>query len=97
MTILVVNKNNGERGYYIGRPTTLGNPYVIGRHGNREKVVNLYRNYAIDKMKDEESPFFKEIMKLKEQEIRTGEVRLQCFCSPQACHGDIIKEILENM
>ena len=30
---------------YIGRPGVLGNPFAIGRDGNREAVVEKYRTY----------------------------------------------------
>ena len=32
-------------GIYIGRPSLLGNPYVIGRDGTRPEVVIQYRRW----------------------------------------------------
>lgn len=30
-------------GVYIGRPSLLGNPFKLGEHGTREKVIACYR------------------------------------------------------
>jgi len=27
---------------------------------------------------------------------KTGDVNLVCFCKPKACHGDIIKKLIEE-
>jgi hypothetical protein len=33
---------------YIGRPSKWGNPFVIGRDGNRGQVIEKYRAYILD-------------------------------------------------
>ena len=30
---------------YVGRPSPLGNPFVLGRDGNREEVIAEYRHW----------------------------------------------------
>jgi hypothetical protein len=30
-------------GVYVGRPSPLGNPFLVGRHGTQAQVVALYR------------------------------------------------------
>ena len=37
-----------------------------------------------------------ELERLGNIAITTGSLNLQCFCSPQPCHGDVIKEVLES-
>jgi hypothetical protein len=32
---------------YIGRPSVWGNPYVIGKDGDRETVIRKYREYLL--------------------------------------------------
>jgi len=44
--IKIVNKRNYTGpGIYIGRPSPLGNPFVIGRDGDREEVIRKYREF----------------------------------------------------
>lgn len=72
----------------IGRPTPFGNPYRINADRDRDKVVELYREYFYKRIEEDEA-FKKAIEGLK------GKV-LGCFCKPLACHGDIICEYLEG-
>ena len=68
---------------YIGRPSKWGNPYAIGPNGNRETVLNMYRQYLT------ENPQL--IIDAKAE--LTGH-DLVCFCAPLACHGDILEEVI---
>jgi hypothetical protein len=80
--------------YYVGRPSALGNPYFIGKHGSRESVIEKYERH-LDKaltrpgrIRDE----FNDVLAL----ARNGDVLLGCFCAPQACHADVIKRKIEE-
>lgn len=66
----------------IGRPSMWGNPFTAERHG-RERAIQLFRVYAIDRMRRQ--PGWLEPLRGKD---------LACFCSPLACHGDVILELL---
>ena len=66
---------------YIGRPSKWGNPCEIGKHGTREEVVAMYRNYLLT------SPELLAAL----PELR-GKV-LGCWCAPKTCHGDILVEM----
>lgn len=80
----VVNKYKEPFDIYIGRGSKWGNPYVIGQDGTREEVIRLYACYLLarpDLLDDLD-------------ELR-GKV-LGCFCKPQACHGDILVDLLDN-
>lgn len=61
---------------YIGRGSPWGNPYVIGEHGTRDDVCDLYEHMV------EVSPDFKERIK---RELKGKD--LVCFCVPARCHG----------
>lgn len=42
----VLNKHHGplpSGAVYIGRPSRWGNPFIIGRHGDRAAVIAKYR------------------------------------------------------
>lgn len=76
---------------YVGRPSPLGNPFVIGKDGNRAQVVAKYREWLGAKSK--EPAIAKELSKLK-QLAKQGSLELVCWCAPLACHADVIKEFL---
>jgi|10_taG_2_1085330.scaffolds.fasta_scaffold93303_2 hypothetical protein len=96
MRIKIGNKSKGAKGVYIGRPTTLGNPYEIGRDGTRDEVV---AKYHADLRKDYEKrgPRYGELVKLLRRAQAGEELTLVCWCAPQACHGDVVKSAIEGM
>ena len=75
-------KLENETGIYIGRPSVWGNPFSIGKDGNREEVIYKYRNYINEN----------EELKNKARQLLRDK-NLICFCAPKACHGDILLEI----
>lgn len=74
---------------YIGRPTVFGNPFQIGRDGTREEVILKYRAYFRNRVKTD-SGFRNHVLSLRGK-------TLACWCKPAACHGDAIKEYLEEL
>ena len=83
----VVNKNRGGVGVYIGRGSAFGNPFRIGEDGNRKEVIEKYRRWFLKKI-GSDPEFRREVWKLEGKS-------LVCFCSPLACHGDVLKWWLE--
>ena len=81
----VINKKNDAFDVYIGRPSKWGNPFVIGKDGTREQVIEKFRNYLSQNVK-----LLSELHELKGK-------RLGCYCSPLPCHGDILKEFVDNL
>lgn len=79
--IKVVNKNKEEYDIYIGRPSIYGNPFIIGKHGSREDVIEMFELYARRNEK-----LLNALYLLKDN-------RLGCFCKPLACHGDILVKL----
>tara|TARA_Y100000310_G_C20629334_1_gene787715 strand:- start:1058 stop:1327 length:270 start_codon:yes stop_codon:yes gene_type:complete len=69
---------------YIGRGSMWGNPFKIGRDGDRAGVIEKYRDYA--KKNDR---LLKHLEELRDK-------TLMCFCKPHACHGDVLIEMLED-
>ncbi len=69
---------------YIGRPSKWGNPYVIGKDGDRDEVISKYEMYIMC-----HPELFAELQELE------GKV-LGCWCAPQECHGDILKIMVED-
>ena len=83
----VVNLRKEKHDAYIGRGSIFGNPFYIGKDGNREQVIEKYKKYFEKKLED--NRFRHEVLKLK------GKV-LGCYCKPLACHGDVIAEYLNR-
>jgi len=69
---------------YIGRPSKWGNPYIIGKEGDRKTVIDLYEKwlYTSGRINDIE-------------ELRGKD--LVCHCAPQACHGDVLIKLANKI
>ncbi len=64
-----------------------GNPFPVKIYG-RSACIEMYRVY-FDKRIREDKAFRAAVLELKDK-------KLGCFCKPQACHGDVIKEWLDQ-
>jgi hypothetical protein len=74
---------------YVGRPSIFGNPFKIGKDGDRLEVIIKFENYFLYKINTDEQ-FKRAIDKLK------GKV-LGCYCAPKDCHARIIVDYLEGV
>lgn len=93
--ITVVNKHHKQSGEYIGRGSPLGNPYPIDNAtGNTRKVViDCYRIWLKEQIDTNNKLVCNELNRLVGL-AQQGELKLQCFCAPLPCHGDVIKQVL---
>jgi len=87
----VVNVKDYKRKQYtlIDRTTCFGNPFVIGKHGGRKQVLELFKMYFEWRIKHDK--YFR--FQVEELKGKT----LACWCKPLACHGDIIAEYLDSL
>ncbi len=69
---------------YVGRPSKWGNPFIIGKHGDREGVIAKYRERITYCIKV--NPRLYDLSELRGKD-------LVCWCHPQPCHGDILLEL----
>ena len=89
MARLVVHCRKEPYDVYIGRAvpraglkaSVWGNPFVIGKDGTREEVMEKYRAWLLSN-----TELLKRLPELK------GKVP-GCWCAPQTCHGDILAEM----
>jgi hypothetical protein len=86
MKTKVVRCGKEKYDVYIGRPSIFGNPFEIGKDGNREDVIKKYREYFYERI-EKDINFRAKIRNLK------GKI-LGCWCKPEDCHGDIIVDFL---
>lgn len=85
---IVVNKYKEPYDIYIGRPSIYGNPYSIGKDGNRTEVIEKFKKYFYDRIRNDEK-FYIAVWKLYGK-------RLGCFCKPNPCHGDVYVEYFKK-
>lgn len=69
----------------IGSP--FANPFPAKKHG-RDESIRLYKDYIKEKLGDPE--IYEQFKKLKGK-------TLGCWCKPNACHGDALLELLEEL
>lgn len=86
----VVNLYKEPYDIYIGRPTMWGNPYSHKPGTLAEWLVDS-REEAIERFKEDAAIAYS--IHPEWLEPLRGKV-LGCFCKPQACHGDVIVELL---
>ena len=80
-----VNLRKERYDVYIGRGSKWGNKFVIGKDGNREEVIRKYREWIM-----QNKELLNSLHELKGK-------KLGCFCKPQACHGDVLAELVNNL
>lgn len=68
---------------YIGRGSPWGNPFVIGRDGDRDSVCEQYEAQLASRI-DSNSVDLRELAALHGK-------NLVCFCAPLRCHGDTLQ------
>jgi hypothetical protein len=81
---LVVHCKKNKYDVYIGRPSKWGNPFEIGKDGDREEVIRKYHDWILT-----QDNLLKELHTL-ENKI------LGCWCYPLRCHGDILIKLINE-
>jgi hypothetical protein len=64
-------------GEYVGRPSPLGNPWVIGRDGTREEVLAKYRAWLRRQWR-QGGPVRRELERLATKYRRDGQLTWLC-------------------
>jgi len=81
----VVNLRHEEHDVLIARPSKWGNPFQIGRDGDRELVIKLYEIHL--RRRPDLLAALPEL---------AGK-RLGCHCKPEPCHGDVLVKLLREL
>lgn len=107
----VVNKhshkpNQKQKDYYIGRGSLLGNPFThlplekskaLYQVADRDEAIRKYEIYLCNKITVAGDRAIRMEFKKIIDMMKSSDVNLVCFCAPKRCHGDVIKEIIEDM
>lgn len=107
--IKVVNKRTfvGEHGNFIGRGSPLGNDWSH-KEGTKakyvvatvEEAIQEYEKDLRKKIAEEDQAICSELNRLYKYYKKNKELNLICYCKwkgDEPCHGDIIKNILEEV
>ena len=78
----VVHCKKAKYDVYIGRPSKWGNPFEIGKDGNRQEVIAKYEAWLFTDGKHL-------LPQLHELKGKT----LGCWCHPLPCHGDVLSRL----
>lgn len=82
---------------YIGRPSPLGNPFVIGQHGSRGEVCDAYDEWFRSQVQSGNPVIKDELIRLYRLMQSRSQLYLGCYCGPsQRCHGDTIIQFLNS-
>ena len=98
----VRNVRESVEGEYIGRAgraragSPLGNPFVIGRDGDRAAVIAKYRTHFAAQLGRRDGVVMKDLERLVSILRHEGMLTLLCWCAPEACHGDVVAQWIES-
>jgi len=73
-----VGQLSNSRQVYVGRPSKWGNPFKIGRDGNRDEVIAKYREWIAV-----QPELLADLHELIGKD-------LVCWCAPEPCHADLL-------
>ena len=76
-----VGKNSTATRVYVGRPGKWGNPFLIGRDGSRAEVIAKCRAWIV------RQPHLMAAL----HELRGKD--LVCWCAPESCHADVLRNL----
>lgn len=96
--ITVINKRSPAPAglvVYIGRPSVLGNPFIMRSESQRAAVVESYRIWLREQYKLK-GAVYDALVALAEK-AKHEDIALQCWCSPLPCHGDVIAEAIAGI
>ena len=90
--------------YACYRPSILGNPYYWEKDKKtlasfvvktRDEAIDRYSSY-FDRMYKGNAPFKYIVDEIYERYKRGEDIYLECYCQPERCHCDVIKDKLEK-
>jgi hypothetical protein len=70
-----------EGAVYVGRGSKWGNPFMIGKDGNRETVILKYKLWL-----RRQASLLEALGELRGKD-------LVCYCAPKSCHADHLLEL----
>ena len=84
----------------IDRPNVLCNPYPITEKRTRARAIEMFRKDLDNDVRLRRGPRYAALCEIVERVLAGDDVILMCWCCDSAgtaCHGDVIKEIVERL
>jgi len=79
----------------FGRGSPLGNPFRVSSTLSQEEAVTKYRVWLNEHWR-QPGPVREELLRLIDLYRRDGRLQLICWCAPEACHGDVVAEFIQQ-
>lgn len=95
---ITVGKRWDKGSVYIGRRTPLGNPFEMADKSDaeRNRVCDAYAVWIRERIAARDPKVLAELARLRRLAERPEGVILGCYCAPKRCHGDTIRELIEE-
>jgi len=77
----------------IDRSTSFGNPFQIGRDGNRADVIRKHQEWLLNPQHIMIDAYSNKWVRENVHKLK-GKV-LGCWCKPKGCHGDFLAFLAE--
>lgn len=77
----------------VGRPSPLGNPFIMHTEADRDKVCDLYEQWVRQQIAEKNSAVCNELNRIYKL-AKTHPIALGCFCAPKRCHAETIRQLL---
>lgn len=87
--IRIGNRKNGDVGYYVGRPSVLGNPYKPTHPGSTLERYRAHLEHSYEH--DAEVRFELDTLAHAASVV---DITLVCWCAPGPCHAEVIRDFL---
>lgn len=98
MKVIVVNKYKHQRNastIYIGRGSVFGNRFAVSM--GRPECIAAYKEKYFDPAMESDTPLRRAVLDIVERVLAGETIYLECFCKPQACHGDVIRDRINDI
>jgi hypothetical protein len=82
------------RGIFVGRPSSLGNPFVVGRDGSREEVVDKFRQWLWEIIQAGRQGRYANQPPVTEEYVRTCQIRKLV---DDECYQQAVWEAVEDL
>lgn len=93
-------KKDNHYTHYVGKKnssfflegSSLANPFTLKKESERESVLEQYKEWLDEQLKDPMSDQSIELYELINDLRTEGSITLGCFCKPKKCHAEYIAE-----
>lgn len=80
---------DGKKERFPKQSSPFANPFKINAVTTREQVIEKYKSYILEKI-EKNQELKKSLLELKGK-------NLGCWCYPEKCHGDVLKELIDRV